>query len=88
MGEAEHLTIGTYADVIRLAVAHLYPSTLVVRRLHYLVSPWSSVLHQQWSLTGEVDECEACADILECDVVGCSRLDPLTDGHHHVAVDE
>jgi hypothetical protein len=88
VGEAEHLTIGTDADVIRLAVAHLYPSALVMGRLHYLIASRSAVLHQQWSLTGEVDECEACANILECDVVGCSRLDPLTDGQHHVAVDE
>ena len=88
VGEAEHLTIGTDADVIRLAVAHLYPSAAVMRRLHYLVASRSAVLHEQWSLTCEVDEREACANILECDVVGCSRLDPLTDGHHHVAVDE
>ena len=88
VGEAEHLTIGTDADVIHIAIAHLYPATAVVRRLHYLVAPWPSVLHQQRSLTGEVDECEACADILKCDVVGCSRLDPLTDGQHHIAVDE
>lgn len=88
VGEAEHLTIGTDADVIRLAVAHLYPTAAVMRRLHYLVASRSAVLHQQWSLTGEVDECEACSDILECDVVWCSRLYPLTDGQYHVAVDE
>jgi hypothetical protein len=88
VGEAEHLTIGTDTDVIRLAVAHLYPSAAVVCRLHYLIASRSAVLHQQWSLTGEVDECEACANILKCDVVRCSRLDPLTDGQHHVAVDE
>jgi hypothetical protein len=88
VGEAEHLTIRSDADVIHLAVAHLYPSAAVVRGLHYLGASRSAVLHQQWSLTCEVDESEACADILECDVVGCSRLDPLTDGQHHVAVNE
>jgi hypothetical protein len=88
VGEAEHLTIGTDADVIRLAVAHLYPSAAVVRRLHYLVASRPAVLYQQWSLTCEVDKCEACANVLECDVVWCSSLYPLTDGQHHVAVDE